>query len=274
MTENLRKQRDIIAFEASIQTQIAEFMKTGFERIYNDVRGFLAGFATPASYPKITNENKEFLKLIPQISYGEMMDLPAYVPEGIVVDYLTYIEVLQEASTKLQGLVPNLLSNYALFLGTIINFEDSAKGSWINFETILKKEEKEFERIVARFKTCSKEGRDETRVTVDKVVRRNADWDAVFKNLGHLNESFYKINKTEIKKTVDQCVTNLDIIKRNLNAGKYGDASHETVKTMADMAYSVATELEFYAIVYYRIEAINKAIKDTCSGIVEIYTHK
>ena len=61
MIDNLKKQRDIIAFEASIETQITDFMKSGFERVYGDVRGFLSGFATPPTYPKITKENKDFL---------------------------------------------------------------------------------------------------------------------------------------------------------------------------------------------------------------------
>lgn len=274
MIDNLKKQRDIIAFEASVETQITDFMKSGFERVYGDVRGFLSGFATPPSHPKITKENKDFLNIVAKTSFVELMDLPAFVPEGVVVDYLTYINVLHDATTKLQRLVPNLLNNYASFLGTIINFEDKAKGSWVSFEALLKKEEIEFERIVARLKSCSKEGRDETRVTIDKVVGRNADWTSVFKELGELNSDFYRINHNDIKKAIEQCVVNLDIIKKNINNGKYGDASHETVKTLSDMAYSVATELEFYAIIYYKIESLNKSIKDTCNGIVEIYSHK
>ena len=88
MIDNLKKQRDIIAFEASIETQITDFMKSGFERVYGDVRGFLSGFATPPTYPKITKENKDFLNIVAKTSFVELMDLPAFVPEGVVVDYL------------------------------------------------------------------------------------------------------------------------------------------------------------------------------------------
>jgi hypothetical protein len=75
MIDNLKKQRDIIAFEASIETQITDFMKSGFERVYGDVRGFLSGFATPPTYPKITKENKDFLNIVAKTSFVELMSL-------------------------------------------------------------------------------------------------------------------------------------------------------------------------------------------------------
>jgi len=273
MIKNLKKQREIVALEAGATEYIADFMKAGFNRVYDDIRGFLVNFAPPSKLHVFTRENKDFLTIIDQHRFDELMDLPAYVPEGLSVDYLTYIDVLEQAAIKLQGLIPNTLQTYANFLGSIINFEDTAKNTWIQFEGALRLEETEHERLVKLFGKCFTKHSNETKVTIDKVVRRNADWVLVFKAIESVNQKLHAIDRTIIAKTVEQCVVNLDIIKRNIQAGKYKNASHETVKTLADMAYSVANELEFYAIVFYKIEAINKSITDTCKGVVEIYKH-
>lgn len=271
MLTSLKKSREVIALEASVTEAIADFMKKGFDRVYGDIKGFLVNFAPPTTSVKYTRENKDFFKIIEKHRYDEIMDIRAYVPEGLSVDYLTYLHALDRATLKLENLIPVVLRNYVNFLGALVNFEEEAKNTWIQFQAIIKIEEKELNEVVALFSNSFAKNSNITETTLDKVVKRNSDWDLVFKEIDVVNERLHRIDRGVIEKSVSQAVTYLDVIKQNIEKGKYASASAETVKTMADMAYLVANELEFYAVVFYKVEALNKSLKDTCLNVVNAF---
>lgn len=266
MINELKKSYEVIAFEANTGEDIKDFLKLGFTRIYADLKSYLGFFETPVKPIVLTSNQREFIKLISKTRFIDIDQLRAFVPEGLDALYLDYALILDEAVGKVSRIVPDILNRYTIYLGTLINFDDAVRDTK-DFEKQLKLEEMNRLSIVEKFSGCFKKNSNVTETRLGKVVRRNSDWDTLFRHMEAMNNTIRSVDRTEIKKKITECSGYLDVLKKRIEEGSFKNASNESVKNIAALAYSVATELEFYSVVYYKVEALNAAINSTVQSV-------
>lgn len=220
-------------------------------------------------FKELTNKQAEFTKHINAVSYAELRELRAIVPEGLVGTYLEYLEVLTPAVEHLREIIPKVLNPYTVFLAHLVSNKAvalSADSHAIHYDRLEHDREATYKAIGALFSNTS----HETNSKVGNVVARNADWVYIFTQVKKLSGDLQGIKTANVMELTKQCEDYLEIIYNNLKNGVYEDISPETAKALARGAYQTASEIEYLSIIYYRVLALEASINSTVEKINDI----
>jgi hypothetical protein len=261
----LKHARDNLALEAfSLSTTLSSLK--GF--MPNIIRGFASNKAALELPPIVLKKDQfKFLKVVDQFAYAELMDLKAFRPEGVKVKYLQYLAVLTPITTYLQGIQKNVTSPYLLFLAQVVSDRKAALSTRSQDDEYRKLEATRTQSIAALAALYEPDSY-ESKTTVSQVVDRNADWKPVFIQCNQALESLKAVNLETLKNQMTQCSDYLEIIHGLLQSGALEGASPEVAKHLANGAYNIALEFEFFATTYYRAMALSGSIENTTQHIL------
>lgn len=234
----------------------------------NLLRGF-SGTEDLTALPELvptTKEEARFIEHTKKISYLEMRELKAYVPEGLVVSYLEYLKELKPVVGQLQRIIPDVLNPYATFLAHLVSNKNAALATGnagFDHNGLSEKRKAAY----AAISECFSASNTGSETTVESVVDRNADWLVVFSEVKTLITELKTVNRNTIKTLIKQCEDYLEIIYCNLKEQKLEDITSEVALSLSQGAMSVACEIEHFSVIYYRVLSLEGTIAATVNKI-------
>jgi hypothetical protein len=268
--EELQVQRDQIALEfismGSPFERLTSFLPIA-ARSFNHVIGLLST-DVPAANP-LTSEQASFAKNVANRNYMNLSQMPARVPEGMKGTYLEYLHVLAEASQYASQIVERL-SHYTVFLGALINEHDAQLSTRFDrrYYNELRAKRDDFTRMLSGLITP---GSTKADTTYGAVVQRNADWKAVFENLNLVAHQINSVNKRMVNKKVEEASHYLGIIEQKIGRGELKDITPQMVTELAEGAYEIGKDVEYFVAIWYKVQAITEALNTTVTTLNKVY---
>lgn len=266
----VRIQSARIGMEAFAGADIKHLLTDSFPILVSDVKGFFNKFSPNAPGAVLNINKNEFIKEITKHPYLDISPLAAFVPEGLDVTYLEYAKVLEEAALHASGVLNGVMSEYSTFLGQIISNAD-AKLSTISFNKEHENLEHNRYRLNEELGDCFKHGSTITEVNLGKVVKRNLEWEEVFKSTDLVIKLINSVDRSALNKKIAECVQYLDIILDKVKRNELDNLSPEGIKNLSVGAYNIASELEFFSACYYKVLAYCNCVERTALHFESIF---
>lgn len=269
--QHLNHQREWVALEAEVASgtfDVAGLVDRFLPQAKELFAGFVSRFSPSDPAIALTRDQREFMRVIEAVKYLDLAPTTAYVPQGLEATYLDYLNMLGPA-VDYAVKAGERLSTYTAFLAMLLTNRDhrfSAQDNAVIY--------KEMERTRAGLNQDLGSCFNSTHVAesrYDKVVARNSDWTQVFHSLEKITTEVNRVDRKQLQKNAhdasDLMSKLIDVIQRN----EMNDSSPNVVLEMADGAFQIASELEFYATIYYRVLALATAVNETTFNIKRIF---
>lgn len=251
-----------IKMEAFSGGSVKSLINDSLPVLITDIKSFFNRFTSDTPTIGLRSNQRDFIKDVSKHAYLDIAPLTAYVPEGLSTTYLEYSKPLLESALHASGMLKSTLSDYTLFLGNLINNADS-RLSVTNFTREHEKLERNRHILNGDIGDCFDKGSVRSEVSVDKVIDRNSDWEAVFNNINSAVKLIESVDRKALNKKIAESVTLLDIILKKIERDEFSGMSPEGINNLSMGAYQMASELEFFSITYYRILALATSVDNT-----------
>src|SRR5579872_2388714 len=93
----LRLAREFIALEAATFPDVQALLTNVFPRMLSGFSGFANHFMPEAPAISVSPRYRDFIKEIGKHQYVDLIALGVFVPEGLDVPYITYLQALKPA---------------------------------------------------------------------------------------------------------------------------------------------------------------------------------
>lgn len=266
----LKHHRDVVALETfSVATlDVNAMLKNIFPEIKRHFLEFTSRFSSNDQPIPLSRDQRAFMRLLEKHNYVDIAPLGVFVPEGLTVDYVSFAQALKRGvdhAVKVQ----DLLNKYTTYLALLITNE------FQRFETqnsakVYDGLQAEREEILKEIGACFKPGSHETKAKYDEVVKRNNDWPIVFGEIETLSKTINSVNRGVLNKKVREASELMEKVITMLKAGKMEGSAPEVAQELSDGAYQIASELEFFSVMYYRTLAFVTAVNASTDKVTEV----
>ncbi len=203
------------------------------------------------------------------MDYASMRRSDARVPEGLIVDLLTYSKRLEAAAE----FMPKVHEQMAAPLLKWINFNLSSPTSLASLSSTLTVQGYSEVNYSAAAKAIhdsfQARGQLQSVVSYGQAIRRNADWkeiDEAYVRISHLlNPAFHK----QMVETLKELEISVDTLHQRLsqNPEKY-KMSQTAVMDLVKHLVTVAEAYDFYAQLVYRVQELDNSCVETVKKIL------
>lgn len=208
--------------------------------------------------------SKKFMQHMEGTPYMDVMDERAEVPEGLSVTYLEYLNVLVPAQERASEVLTNVIRPFTKYVAKLITDEKVRNGvrHSIREFTDLEKDHEKFER---EFGECFAKNSYGPTQPFSAVVKRQADWQLVFKKTEELKKHYDKYDQKAITSALNDLYASVGELMKLVNAEGFAGVDRDLTKQLASGMYSVAREIEFSAHTTYRtvtfINCVNATVE-------------
>lgn len=245
-------------------------------RVKSLMPSIISGFKGAQEFSELTNlkdlskEEQLFLKSISKVSFAEVRALRADVPEGFSGDFFAYAKTLQACATPLSRLAPEVLNPYTVFLGQLVSTRNVAilNDDKDHVYKAMEAHRKEGYAHIAKFFTKKK---PESTARISEVIARNDDWKHLFASLKAATDAINSVDRQLLKQLMAQAEDYLNILQDMLKSGKLDGLTPETSKALANGAFQVASQVEYYSVIYFRILGLTSAVRTTMARVTTIF---
>lgn len=265
---NMRIQSKQVSLEAFSGGDIKSLLTNTFPGIVEDVKSFFNKFSPNEPGIGLTSNEYAFIKDLSKHSYLDISPLTAYVPEGLDVTYLEYSEVLLGVVDHSVNIL-SILGEYSAFISQLINNNDGK----LSTSPLLRQGdlEKARAKLNSELGKCFKHGSTKAEVNIGTVIKRNADWEHVFKNTAGLSKLINSVDRKFLNKKIQECATLLDVVIEKSKRGELEGMSPQALSNLSSGVYQVASELEFFSITYFRVLAFTTSVDRTIKHFEEVF---
>jgi hypothetical protein len=210
----------------------------------------------PSTYSKLA-------KKIATARYTDLTMLRVYVPAGLTIPYLDYLESLTSAEETILKIPADVLNPFSFYLAQLLTNPgelssqrpvSNVKGFHVPDVDALNK--KIMKGVNGADKTSER--------PYGQMVKRNADWGQIEKMLEDLNHHMVAEDRKGVVAKVEEITSLVDtLIARIQNKEEGYDVSGQTVGALAKVCYEVAQVLESYSVYVYQLRLTTVAIEDT-----------
>lgn len=262
-TQSLELLQQRIALESEFLANFTRTVKEVVPSIVDAVKGYFAEhpvaqpvkFASDAPMP-------QFVRLMNQHNYLHTSKLGMYVPEGFSGSLVAYAEHLYTCAAHASLVVSDVLTPYNQFLSSLISTDQtrlSTRDPLAFLDTIQRSREALNAQVGQHFKA----GSTISRTTVGEVIQRNKDWEALLHLMPKLKDKMTSVTPQAVNKAMDDTLSLLDAVKVSATSGDLSQISAQTLRALGQHTLSVAREVEFYSITYFRVQVLDKAVEDS-----------
>lgn len=194
-----------------------------------------------------------------ELNYLDITSIRAQVPEGLKVNLSVYQGHLVTATTEYHDIIKDNLTPFLHFLEDIITNKASIS-SVTQYSGVLKTMAVKREKFNTSFGTCFDTGSYETTRSFGEVYSSKNDYLAAIDQTEILNDWLSKVKTKEIHKLVARICEVLDTLVEQVNKEAFTDVSKTNLKYLADCAFEVGREVEFFALMVYRVQAVSASM--------------
>lgn len=268
--EQLALDREWLALEAEHSTSIN--FSDLIHRFLPNARGILAGLVSRFQASEegivLSRDQRAFMKVVDEHKYLDLSPIVAYVPEGLDTTYQHYANVLGAAvdhAVKVQ----TLLTDYSTYIASLLTNHDVRFSNQDSSGTY-KGLEAQRAQLNLELGKCFRNGSHNTEVRYGDVVERNSDWSLVFHAAAQLTDKMNGVNRKVLAKTLQDTSHLMDRLIEMAKKDDFKGASPTMLSELADGAFQLASEVEFFAVIYYRVLALSTAIDSTTKNILKL----
>lgn len=269
MLNQLRIQRDIVALEAFAVSDVTGLLNNIFPSMKETFLGFMRSYSPSEAAVSLSGNYKDFLKEIPKHNYTDIRSITAYVPEGLNTDYKEYGDYLQAAVAHATAVMDDVLNPYSTYLAQLVTNHDM-RLSTNTFETVYKPMEEKRDLLTKDMAGCFKKGSTQSVSNIGKVISRNADWEDLFVLCERLTQQVGKVDRVKLKKKIGECTEYLEAIERKLKRADMEGVAPQVIQNLSNGAYQVACELQFFSVVYYKVEVFVNCVNRTLNNFATV----
>lgn len=242
----------MVAMEANVLSNMASTLSKVFPSIVEKVTNI---FAVTKELPEIkfgfSAEQKFVINNMHNVQYLDLADCKVIVPEHFSGNLIAYGTVLNTALTKHRKNSTAALRDFNVYLSQFLASKD-AKSSTVDLTSEYYTFHKERDATIAILSAFTKE-HSESSVDLGKVISRKDDLRILFDESGALKRQMETINVKELNEGVKRCVELINMIVEQIEKGNITNVTPETTKNLAYGATEVAKEIEFFAVLYFRV---------------------
>lgn len=266
---DLRYQRNLVALETNtLSVDIDSILKRTIPGIAESFAGFVSKFSAKDSGVHLTSDQQGFIKNLKQFQYMDLEPITAYVPEGMDQTYLEFANVLDHAVNYVKD-TPARLDTFCTYLAALVTNREQRLVSKNNVRTYLELERNRAE-IAKDLGHCFKNGSTKAEVRYGDVIKRNADWELVFGSVEKINAAVNSVNRSKLNEKAKFASEMLEKIMQMERRGDLNGTAAEVVSELSEGAYQLASELEFFAVVYYRVTGLTESVNSTVKNVKRI----
>lgn len=267
--EQMDHLRGVISQEAFSFAGIKRSLSQLLPDMQRHFESFTHSFLSKEDPVQLKGNEKDFVKLIEGRVYLNLAPLLAHVPEGLKVPYLEYLVVLKDVIEHCKKNTMSAMGDYSVYLAQVIT-NPALRVSSPSHAATYKKMESERTELVSRMAECFQEGSHKSNSTYGAVVKRNAEWVDVFKIMHVIEDIANSMDRSAMHKKAQECNDQLNKIIDMIRHDKFEGSSPELTTNLADGAFQTGSELELFALTYFRIMVVTNAIGETMKTITKI----
>lgn len=211
------------------------------------------------------------------VQYTSMSKVSLYIPSGLSVSYLEWLEILNECAEVTLTLEARVLDPFLAWVG-LLTSDDSRFLNRRVKDGLGQIDFADLDRLKQKIEGAfSRRYKDER--PYGEVLERNKDWDAVIEQINLLNEKTARIRPKVIHEktaTLSQYLEDLsghlsdpDVVDR-FNTEYKKLFNRDIISVLAEMTYQVAQEVEFFSVYVFYLESTTQAVEDSVAKIEKL----
>jgi len=245
----MAKEAAILSVPHIAQEGVSELLKTTMPSLVNGFQALVNTIKPKETVMALTVKEAVLLKRVEQITYINLADLMLPVPEGMQTKYLTYIAILEDAIEYAQGIATNL-EEFTKWVAKIIT-NASMRNDTARHDNRWRKMQDEREVRYKAIGSCFGTTNND-KLKYSKLLDRNADWHEVINRAHGLTKAINKIDRTELLKQSKHVQSLLEKVLETSKRNGFDATSPEVLASLSEGSFQIASELEFYSVVFYR----------------------
>lgn len=251
-----------IALEAEILSNTVTTIGKFFPQFMQTVNaGFsklnaLSGFSGDMKSGKmLTSAEKNILSHLANVEYTDLERLALDVPEGFKGNIVSYVQTLLEGFQYFDTEMQKNLDEFYIKVASILTNKD-AKLSLRDDSRVYSKMAKERQDENSKVGKYFKPGSSQATLNYGTCFSRNDDVYNFFMDAHTLESKLKAIDLNVISSKTSKINDALESLIKQVNAGTIERVSPEVTKNLAAGAHEMASQVEYFAIHYYRCMAI------------------
>ena len=218
----------------------------------------------------LSKDEQAFLKIIGKVSFAEIRAIRADLPEGFTGDLEAYSKTLQVCANSLARLAPDVLHPYTVFLGQLVSTKNVSvfTDDKAHIYNAMEAQRKAGYANIAKFFPKRKLAENSR---IGEVLSRNEDWKHLFISLKSATDTINAVDRQLLKQLMAQSEDYLNILQDMLKKGSLAGITPETSKALANGAFQVASQVEYYTVVYYRVLGLTASVRAMMDRLIRIY---
>ena len=225
-------------------------INNGFKTILNTIK--------PTSIIEVLFEDSLEVAL-GKVNYVSLSKLDLPVPEGLQVKYLTYLEALESSTRRLVDL-PKNLEDFTRYVAGILTNHDS-RVSTVSQDNLFRELDSSRGVAYAAISSCFNGGTRAKR-KYNELVDRNADWPVVESKVKAVVKELNQYDRSDLIDKAKHLHSLLQKVEQTSKRGGFDLANPNVLKTLAEGAFQLASELEYLSVLYYRVLGLTKAVSE------------
>jgi len=262
MLNTIRIQNQRLALEAFAGANVAQLLSDTFPSVVAGVKSFFNIFTADTPAIAFTFNEYNVVRDIRTHTYTDLMPLAAFVPEGLDVTFIKYSVPLLKSAEHISLFVQKVLPTYTTFLGQLINNHDSQL-STVSFSKAFMELTAKREVLNDELGKCFKLGSSKSEVTYGNVINRNNDWESLLKVSAEIAKIVNTIDRRALNKMIHECTSMLETILDKIKRNEFQQMSPEVINNLSEGTYQMARELEFYSVIYFKVQVFINSINKT-----------
>ena len=245
----MAKEAAILSVPHIAQEGVSELLKTTMPSLVNGFQALVNTIKPKETVMALTVKEAVLLNRVEKITYINLADLMLPVPEGMQTKYLTYIAILEDAIEYAQGIAANL-EEFTKWVAKIIT-NASMRNDTARHDNRWRKMQDEREVRYKAIGSCFGTTNND-KLKYSKLLDRNADWHEVINRAHGLTKAINKIDRTELLKQSKHVQSLLEKVLETSKRNGFDATSPEVLASLSEGSFQIASELEFYSVVFYR----------------------
>lgn len=232
---------------------MSDILRKTIGTVANGFKSFINAIKPNAPGLVINFSTENIAKQLENMPFLNISQLPMEVPQGLKAKYLTYLAALDTAVARTEN-TEKLIDGFTTEVASIITNRDALQSTnakdayWHELESSR-------EACYATIGACFDRG-NKAKQPYSKLVDRNKDWETITNNAISLCARINKVNRAKLVTKSRHLYDLLAKIESACKVGGFDTMSPEMIRSLAEGSYQTASELEFYAVVWYRVQTL------------------
>lgn len=260
VTPQLSLAREAIALELSIGTpsKALGFLPSFFGSVENVFKGFISRKFDFYKADHLRIEQEKILKKLESVNYARVAELQVAGLEGFQGTYLAYGRMILASFDYYKNCQAEI-ATYRRLLGDLVTNANAQLK--LESRSALKRTERDIKGFDDEIGTLFARGSHIAQTTVEKVVPRYAELGEVFGVSQDVVAKIKELDPAVVKSQLQEINELIGLLVQAIEDGKLSDITGVQLTNLSDGVMSLAKQVEFFGLTYYRAVTYCAAIE-------------